>query len=356
MTATDPREPAEAREADGEPVIEPVLAPTTGPTPGQGVEREVAAAPEVTLVVPLLDEHAKVTEVVEALGGELDRLGRTWEALLVYDGLKGALWEEGLALQASTHQQVRTIALHKPFGESVCLNSAYEHARGRLFLTSPQYVQIDPRELGRMLETLDAGADVVASWRHPRIDAGLNRLQSAAFNWVLRRLVGAEFHDLNSTLRLIRRDVLDQLHIYGNMYRYLPAIAHNQGFRVEEVQVRHLQEQGSSGLFGPGVYVRRLLDILAVMFLTKFTHKPLRFFGALGGAGMLAGGLLAGYELVQRLLTEGDTSLYERPLFLLGLLLFVLGVQLMGFGLVGEVIIFTQARDLREYRVERIHE
>lgn len=314
------------------------------------------ASPEITVVVPLLDEDARVEEVIAALGGELDRLGRTWEALLVYDGLKGELWEEGLRLQERTNQQVRTIALHKSFGESVCLNSAFEHANGQLFLTSPQYVQIDPRELERLLERVDGGADVAASWRHPRIDAGLNRLQSAAFNWVLRRLVGAEFHDLNCTLRLIRREVLEQLHIYGNMYRYLPALAHNQGFRVEEVRVRHLHEQGTSGLFGPGVYVRRFLDILAVMFLTKFTHKPLRFFGVLGGSGMLLGALLGTYELIQRMLSDGGVSLYQRPLFLLGLLLFVLGVQLMGFGLVGEIIIFTQARNLREYRVERVHE
>jgi len=328
--------------------VEPAAALAVEPAP---------PAPDVTIVVPVLDEKARVREVIEALGGELDRLGRTWEALLVYDGIKGELWEVGLALQAGTQQKVRTIALHKPFGESVCLTSAFDHARGRVLLTSPQYVQIDPHELGRLLERIEDGADLAACWRHPRVDARLNQIQSAAFNWVLRLVVGAEFHDLNCTLRFIRREVLEQLTIYGNMYRYLPALAHNQGFRVDEIQVRHVREQGTSGLFGPGVYVRRLLDILAVMFLTKFTHKPLRFFGALGGAGLLSGSLLAGYELTQRILhrTEG-LGLYQRPLFLLGVLLFVLGVQLVGFGLVGEVIIFTQARNLREYRVERVHE
>lgn len=312
--------------------------------------------PDVTLVVPVLTIEADVEGVVRALGGALERAGRTWEALLVYDGVKGAPWEVGLRLQEESQQQVRTIALHKPFGESVCLNSAYEHAKGRLILTSPQYVQNDPADLEALFDKVEAGADLVSGWRYPRVDAGLNQLQSAAFNGLLRTLVGTQFHDLNCTLRLIRRDVLEQLTIYGNMYRYLPAIAHNQGFLVEEVKVRHLTECGTSGLFGPGVYVRRCLDILALVFLIKFTHKPLRFFGALGGSAMLVGGGIVGWEVVQRLMAEGGAGLYQRPLFLLGVLLFVLGVQLIGFGLVGEIIIFTQARNVREYRIERIHE
>jgi hypothetical protein len=314
------------------------------------------ASPEVTIIVPVLDGDAEVAAVVAAFGGELDRLGRTWEALLVYDGVKGPAWDAGLALQASTDQRVRTIALHKPFGESVCLNSAFEHANGQVLLTSPDYVQVDPHALTALFERLDDGADLVAARRHPRIDAGLNRAQSTAFNWTLRKLVGAPLHDMNCTVRLLRREVLEHLAVYGNMYRYLPLLAHNQGFRVDEAPVRHVAEQGLSGIFGPGVYVRRALDVLTVVFLTKFTHKPLRFFGAFGGAGMLVGGAVALFELVRRFAGFGAESLYQRPLFLLGALVFVLGVQLIGFGLVGEVIIFTQARNLREYRVERVDE
>lgn len=321
-----------------------------------GARAEGTAAPEVTIVVPVQSGEAEVREVIAALGAELERLGRSWEALLVYDGIKGEPWEKGLELQASSDPQVRTIGLHKPFGEAVCLASAFEHARGQVILTSPQYVQIDPRELERLFERLDDGADIVASWRSPRVDAGLNRAQSAAFNWALRVLVGAQFHDLNCTLRLIRREVLEQLTIYGNMYRYLPTIAHNQGFRVDEVRVRHLKEQGASGLFGPGVYVRRGLDILGVMFLTKFTHKPLRFFGSLGGLSMIVGAVIATAQVVQWALSEDISGLYQKPLFLLGVLFFMLGVQIVGFGLVGEIIIFTQARNVREYRIERIHE
>ena len=311
--------------------------------------------PDVTIVVPVASQGAEVDEVVSALGGELDRSGRRWECILVFDGIRGRVWERGIALQERTANQVRTIALHKPFGESVCLSSAFEHALGQVILTSPQYVQVDPGAVAELLARVDAGVDLVATRRVQRVDAWLRRVHSTVFNWVLRRLVGAEFHDLNCTLRAIRREVLEQLTVYGDMYRYLPLIAYRQGFRVAEVDVRHLKEAGPPGSFGPAAYVRRMLDILAVMFLTKFTHKPLRFFGFLGALAIALGALVCAGLLVHWIV-DPSAGFLRRPLFFVGVLLVVLGAQVIGFGLVGEVIIFTQARNVREYRIERIHE
>jgi hypothetical protein len=216
---------------------------------------------------------------------------------------------------------------------------------------------VDPSSLAALFERADDGADFVTSWRSPRVDAWLNRLQSSVFNAFLRRLVGTRFHDVNCTLRLMRREVLEQMTIYGTMYRYLPAIAHHRGFRVDEVRVRHVAEvAGGVGWHGPGVYLRRALDILGVVFLTKFTHKPLRFFGALGGLSMLGGGIMASVQIVLWFYVDDMQGLYQRPMFLLGVLAFVLGVQIVGFGLVGEIVIFTQARNVREYRIEQIDE
>jgi hypothetical protein len=310
---------------------------------------------DVSIVVPVTSVRADVRELVSALTSELDRLEKRWECILVFDGVQGAAWEAGLALQAQTGGRVKTIAMHRPFGESVCLASAFEHAAGELVLTAPQYVQTDPRCLATLFRAVDEGADFVATRRHPRIDPWLNRVQSAAFNVVMRRIVGAQFRDLNSTLRLIRREVLEQVTIYGDMYRYLPAIAWRAGFRVVEVPVRHVAEWGKVGIYGPGVYVRRLLDVIGVTFLTRFTHKPLRFFGAFGGSLMLAGGLLSTIMFAQWLF-QSDKGLYQRPLFQIGVLGFILGVQVIGFGLVGEIIVYTQARNVREYRIERLVE
>jgi hypothetical protein len=148
--------------------------------------------------------------------------------------------------------------------------------------------------------------------------------------------------------------VLDDMHMYGDMYRFLPAIAFRQGFRVAELEVRHLREWGGAGLFGLGVYARRLLDVMGMLFLAKFTLKPLRFFGALGGLLALLGSIVCG-DIGFEYLFRG-AGIYNRPLFMVGVLMIVLGVQIIGFGLVGEIIVYTQARNLREYRIERIWE
>ena len=326
------------------------------PLPAAAAELVPYATPDVTIVFPVQTQKAEIDGVLAALGAMLEELGYTWECILVFDGIKGPLWEHATSLQERSRDQVRTIALHTPFGEAVCRSSAFEHARGGLILTTPQYVQVDPDGLREVFECIDDGADFVTTWRHPRVDSGVNRLQSFAFNWLVRKVVGASFHDLNSTLRVIRREVLDQMTIYGNMYRYLPAVAYRQGFRVDEVQVRHLTEWGERSVFGPGIYLRRALDVLGLMFLARFTHKPLRFFGTLGGGLMFAGALLGSIALVEWFLSTGDFSLYKTPVFLVGVLMGVLGAQIVGFGLVGEIIVFTQARNVREYRIERIYE
>jgi len=309
---------------------------------------------DVSIVIPVQSDAAEIKDVVDALGGELDREGRSWECFLVFDGVGGRALEALGELRERYGSRVKSITFKNAFGESVCLSAAMERARGRYLLTTPQYIQVDPVEVGPMLKALDDGADFVTPWRKDRVDPWLNRLQSTAFNWLLRQIIRMSFHDLNCYFRAIRREVLEDVTIYGDMYRFLPVIALRQGFRVEEVPVRHLKEWGPAGFFGFGVYARRALDVLAVMFLTKFTLKPLRFFGTVGGLFALVGCCVSGYLAVQKLwFSQGIAG---RPLLLLGVLLIVLGIQIIGFGLVGEIIIFSQARNLKEYRVERIYE
>lgn len=309
---------------------------------------------DVSIVVPVQSPDAEVLEVTQALGDQLDRMRRTWEIIFVFDGVGGAALERVGDLRKIHGSRIKTILFKNPFGESVCLSAAYERSVGRFLLTSPQYIQIDPLELRPMVALTDEGVDFVIPWRHPRVDPFLNQLQSAFFNWVIRQIIRGEFHDLNCYFRLIRREVLEDVSIYGDMYRFLPVMAYRQGFRVEEAKVRHLKEWGRAGFFGVGVYIRRFLDVLGVMFLAKFTLKPLRFFGTLGGLFALLGTGLCGYLAVQKF--AFGQAISGSPLLLLGVLLIVLGVQILGFGLVGEVIIFSQARNLKEYRVERVYE
>jgi hypothetical protein len=272
----------------------------------------------------------------------------------VVDGVRGKAFDSAMRVRERLGEKLKTITFKNHFGESVCLSAGCERALGKYIVTSPQYVQVDPAELRSMLKKLDEGADFVTPWRKARVDPLLNRMQSAFFNWVIRQIIRMDFHDLNCYLRVIRREVLHDVAVYGDMYRFLPVIAFRQGYRVVEVPVRHIKESGTGGFFGFGVYVRRFLDVLGVMFLTKFTLKPLRFFGSVGTLFLLAGtGILASVTYDKFVYGEG---LYNRPLFLLGVMLWVLGIQIIGFGLVGEIIIYTQARNLREYRIERIYE
>ena len=319
-------------------------------------ERRGTPAPslDVTIVVPVSSGTARLEKVMKALGSELDALGKTWELIAVFDGCRGPAWEVGKRLSEERPDQVSVIFFQQSFGASACLSSAFDHSRGKVILTSPEYVQIDPNEVGTLLRVIEEGADFATPWRYPRVDAFLNRVQSSAFNMVMRRIVKTSFHDLNCYFRAIRREVLMEMAIYGDMYRFLPVIAQRQGFKVQEVKVRHLQEWGGAGVFGIGVYMRRLLDIIGVVFLTHFTAKPLRFFGTIGAVFAGLGGSLTFVVFLQWLLM--DSPLYSRPIFLVGVLFFVLGIQVIGFGLVGEIIIYTQARKLREYRVERVYD
>jgi hypothetical protein len=238
--------------------------------------------------------------------------------------------------------------------ESSPILAGVHASRGKLVALLPPYLQIDPAELSRMLEKIGEGADYVASWRSPRVDSWVSRLRSATFNRLTRFLTRVPLHDINSGLRLMRREMFEQVPVYGDLHRFLPVLAALQGYRVTEVKTRHLQERAGKGDYRPGIYLRRLLDLLTLFFLFKFTRKPLRFFGLIGSTFLAVGALILVTLCVQRLL--GTTALGNRPLLIFGILFFMLGVKLFSLGLLGELIIFTHGKGLSEYRVERVYE
>jgi glycosyltransferase involved in cell wall biosynthesis len=310
------------------------------------------ADPDVSVVVAI-GADSEVADVIDAFTQQLSALQRTFEFVFVLDGPNPAaarLLEERRLAGAP----IRWIAFRQAFGETLAIGAGMEQAKGRFLVTAPAYLQIDPADIASLLGELDAGADLVCSWRHPRKDPLVNRIQSTLFNVLLRRLVKMPFHDLNCQFRAMRRDVMREIPIYGDQFRFLPLMAQRQGYRVTEKKVRHLKERGRRGFFGFGVYLRRFLDILSVLFLTKFALKPLRFFGIFGSVFGLAGVGILIYVTYERVAFA--QSIQQRPIFILGVLLVTLGVQVIGFGLVGEIIVFTQARHLREYRIERVDE
>ncbi len=307
----------------------------------------------VSVVIPLTSSEVDVRGLIEGYSEPLRSGGYEYELIFVLDGVRGGITND-LEAAAGDHP-IKIVRLQgEGLGEAIALSAGVARARGKLIVNAPQYLQSDPADLLKVVQAMETGADFVATWRHPRVDPWLNRLQSRIFNWMLRVIMGIRFHDLNSSLRGMRRQVLEEVNVYGEMYRFLPVLAQRQGFRVVEVKVRHREEKGRRGFYGVGVYVRRVLDILAITFLTRFTQRPLRFFGMLGFLTMTVGVAFAGPPLYWKLI--GEDGLSNHPIFVLGMILVAFGFQLIGFGLVGEIIIFTQSSSFRDYKIDEILE
>jgi glycosyltransferase involved in cell wall biosynthesis len=243
------------------------------------------------------------------------------------------------------------VHLHREFDEASATSAGLRAARGDVIALMPSYLQSDPEALGRMLEKIDNGYDYVGSWRCPRVDSRFARTNSLLFNRITSSVSGIRLHDVNSGLRVMRRCVAEGVPLHGDLYRFLPVLASMKGYRVTETKTRHLEERVAKGDYGLGAYFRRVLDLLALVFLIKFTQKPFRFFGLIGSAVFFLGSGVLAVLGIQRLL---GTPLSDRPLLILGVLLIVLGVQLFSLGLLGELIVFARGNKLGQHSVEEV--
>lgn len=304
----------------------------------------------VSVVVPVSERYDAVRELYQAYKEGVEDSRKDIEFLYVLDGDFPEVFEQLKTLQAEG-EPIQIIKLAKSFGEATALTAGFEHASGEIFLSLPAYYQVEPAEVAKVLDQLD-GHDMVVARRWPRIDSMLTRLQARVFNWMLNVIEGYSFHDLGCGVRAFRRQVVDEIPIYGDQHRFFPVLASQRGFRIKEVDVKQSPRDKFHRVYRPGVYLRRMLDILTVFFLVKFTKKPLRFFGLIGTFTFVLGGLFLTYLVFERLFL--GVGLTERPALLLSSLLIVLGVQVFAMGLIGELIIFTHAKDIKEYTVEEI--
>jgi len=307
---------------------------------------------DVSIVIPISERHDDLRELYFQYGRELSITGRTHEFIFVLDGPDHDALETLKALKQEHPENVSVIALNRWFGEATALSVGFDKARGEVILTLPSYFQVEPHEVHRMFKKLaEDDQDLVVAWRHPRIDSRFNRAQSWVFHWLVRLLTGARYRDVSCGLRVMRRNVAEEIHLYGDLHRFFPVSAYQRGFHVSEIPVQQSPQDARLRVYRPGVYLRRLLDILTFFFLFKFTKKPLRFFGLIGSGIFGAGTIITVYIGAERLF---GTAPAARPLLILGVLLMVFGIQLFSTGLLGEIIIFTHARDVKEYHVEEI--
>jgi len=305
---------------------------------------------KISAVMVVGERQDDLYELGRAYVAALEELGTAFELIAVLDGSHANAREKLEALQAEGCP-LTIVQLSKAFGEATALMSGFDYATGDTIMTLPAYHQVDPAEFRAIFEAAD-DKDMVLVKREPRRGGWFERLRRRTFHGLLHTITGYRFSDLGCGVRLIRRRVIDELSLYGDQHRFLPVLAINAGFSVQEVPARQSDLDENPRAYPLREYFHRALDIFTVFFLVRFTRKPLRFFGMIGSAVFVFGAVILSILVVERLFFA--TALADRPAMLLSSLLVVLGLQLFSLGLLGELIIFTHARSMKEYKVDEV--
>jgi len=297
---------------------------------------EQQTRPEISVVVPLFNEEENVEPLFDALTVTLAGLGRAYEIVLVDDGSSDATAKRLSAL-AARDSRVRPLRLRRNFGQTAAFSAGFDHARGDVVVTLDGDLQFDPADIPAMLARLDQGFDMVCGWRHPRRDPLSKRIPSWFANRIIAWTTGVPLHDFGCSLKAMRADVAKGIRLYGEMHRFIPAVASWMGVTIDEMAVHHRARARGASKYGLGRTTRVLLDLLTVKFLLAYGTRPAHLFGLMGlgfgGAGMGVLGYLAYVRLFE------DTAIGGRPLLLLGALLFLTGVLFINFGLIGELLV-----------------
>jgi hypothetical protein len=306
-------------------------------------------------VVFLLEERRETfPDFVAGTCRVFDALGHPYEVLIVDNGTQGYL-RELLAAGRLPEADLKCFEFGAATHQSACLKGVLGEASGETVVALGSYRQITDDGLRRLLRKADGSADIVIPWRRNRVDHRVGQWRSRLFNGIVRTVLGTPLHDVNCTVRVLRREVLERLDLYGGMYRFLPIVAGRQGYRTVEVACDHCYgEPEKAHLRGWGLAPGRLLDIFVLYFNTVFARKPLRFFGGAGATFVALGTVALLYLFATRVL--GDQPIGNRPLLLVAVIFQVFGVQLAGLGLLGEIVAFTQGRRKKEYAVAEVLE
>ena len=305
--------------------------------------------PAVSVLIPVLNEADTVAELAQRICSVLDDLGRSFEIVFIDDGSTDGT-SDRVREQHAVDRRVKLVRLRRNFGKAAAICAGFDISRGRLLITMDGDLQDDPDEIPRFLEKLESESlDLVSGWKRARKDPASKRYPSLLFNWVTRKLAQVDLHDFNCGFKAYRREVLEQIALYGELHRYIPVLASRRGFLVGEIEVRHHRRQFGASKYGWDRFYKGLLDLITVLFITKYTRRPLHLFGAIG---LVAFGLGLGINSYLAILKFLGEPLSNRPLLLLGVLLMVLGVQVLTTGLIGEMVTFKNFRRPDTYSVK----
>ena len=290
--------------------------------------------PSTTKKTTVPELHA---ELAEAMG----RLGRPWEVIYVDDGSRDRSYERLKAVHAADPEHVTVIALRRNFGQTAAFAAGFDHARGRLIVTSDGDLQNDPRDIPRLVETLEGGYDIVCGWRKDRKDPFVSRrVPSMIANGLISRVTGVHLHDYGCSLKVFRAEIVKPMKLYGEMHRFLPAIASEQGVAIAEVIVNHRARRHGTSKYGISRTVRVILDLLTVKFLLSYATRPLQIFGKYGFF-CIAVGFISGLVTIAQKLIPPHLSVNRNGWTFLCMFFIISGLQLICMGLLGEMTVRT---------------
>lgn len=293
----------------------------------------------LSVIVPLYNEEENVQLLYDEIKGALDLIEVRYEIVFIDDGSTDRSLELLQALQAKD-DKVLVVSFRRNFGQTAAMSAGFDYANGDVIVTMDADLQNDPKDIANMLSKLDEGYDVVTGWRHARKDAFINRkLPSMIANKIISLTTGVNLHDYGCTLKAFRREVTDNIRLYGEMHRFIPAIASGMGISFTEVKVNHRARRFGTSKYGITRTIRVLLDLLTVKFLLSYATRPLHVFGSLGFVSTGIGFVIALFMTIQRFFM--GVGLADRPLLLLAVLLIFMGVQFITMGLLAELVVRT---------------
>lgn len=308
---------------------------------------DMSPEPDVGVIVPVTERPEPLDEIYEEYSKAIIASGRSCEFLFALEPFNHAALA-ALRPLAEAGEPIRVIESGHTVGESTLLKLAASRVRGQVLVVLPAYRRVVASAIPDLVRRVEEGVDLANARRWPRRDSWLNRVQTRVLHAVVSGLSHGRVQDVGSGVRALRPDVLREMPLYGDFFRFLPLLALREGYSVVEVDAEQHPDDSTLRVYSPGTYLRRAIDVLGLFFVSRFTYKPLRFFGLIGSLLGGIGGVLLIIMFFQRLAGQG---LADRPLLLLAVLLFTLGVQAVALGLIGEIIVHFNAPHRRPYRV-----
>ena len=304
----------------------------------------------LSIVIPIFNEEESIPFLYEELEDVLDSLKIKWEVIFIDDGSVDKSFELLHGFHQKKPHHIKVIRFRRNFGQTAAMAAGFDHADGDVIITMDGDLQNDPHDIPKLLDEVDQGYDLVSGWRYDRKDKMLSRrIPSIIANWLISTITNVKLHDYGCTLKAFRREITDNIKLYGEMHRFIPAIASAMGVRISEIKVNHRARQYGATKYGISRTIRVILDLITVKFLLNYATRPIQIFGLIGIVSGMLGFFIAVMMTIQRQFF--DIPMASRPLLQLAILLIFLGIQFITLGLLGEI----QARTYHEAQNKKIY-